>query len=143
MSFDCPYRVEPGSLSEEAGLRVGDQVLDINGHSFLSILHFEAVHILRSYTTLIMTIKVTSRIHDKANAGKSHACNLVVQSSLSLVNFFFELCSRWEEYPHSNRMESRKMDVCVPIFSYKRILLQFPSIFSYIGTEPYHSEKVY
>ena len=52
-------RIDPGSPSEEAGLQVGDQILDVNGHSFHSILHFEAVHILRSYDTLIMTIKVT------------------------------------------------------------------------------------
>ena len=56
--YSCDSRVDSGSLSEEAGLKVGDQILDINGHSFLSILHFEAVHILRSYKTLIMTIKV-------------------------------------------------------------------------------------
>jgi len=51
-------RITKGSQSHQAGLRVGDQILDINGHSFLSILHHEAVHILRSYDTLIMTLKV-------------------------------------------------------------------------------------
>lgn len=75
-----PYRVDPGSPSEEAGLQVGDQLLDINGHSFLSILHFEAVHILKSYATLIMTVKVSVaiyntcglslRIHSKQSLGR-------------------------------------------------------------------------
>lgn len=50
--------MEEGSPSEEAGLQVGDQILDVNGHSFVSIFHQEAVHILRAYPTLIMTIKV-------------------------------------------------------------------------------------
>ena len=52
------YSVDKGSLAEEHGLKVGDQILDVNGHSFLSILHQEAVAIFRCYPTLIMTIKV-------------------------------------------------------------------------------------
>ncbi len=51
-------RVDQGSPSDESGLRVGDQIVDVNGHSFNSVFHQEAVHILRSYPTLIMTIKV-------------------------------------------------------------------------------------
>ena len=50
--------VDSGSPAEEAGLQVGDQVMDVNGHSFISIQHQEAVHILRSYQNLILTIKV-------------------------------------------------------------------------------------
>ena len=50
--------VDSGSPAEEAGLLVGDQVMDVNGHSFISIQHQEAVHILRSYQNLILTIKV-------------------------------------------------------------------------------------
>lgn len=51
--------MDKGSPSEEAGLQVGDQIMDINGHSFVSIFHQEAVYILRSYPTIIMTIKVS------------------------------------------------------------------------------------
>ena len=36
--------------------------MDVNGHSFVSIVHQEAVHILRSYKNLILTIKVTRLI---------------------------------------------------------------------------------
>lgn len=53
------FRVDSGSPSEEAGLQVGDQIMDVNGHNFVSIFHQEAVYILRSYPTLIMTIKVS------------------------------------------------------------------------------------
>lgn len=52
------YSVDSNSLAEEGGVLVGDQILDVNGHSFISILHQEAVHILRTYQTLILTIKV-------------------------------------------------------------------------------------
>ena len=47
------------SPAEQFGLKAGDQILDVNGHNFLSILHQEAVTILRTYTTLIMTIRVS------------------------------------------------------------------------------------
>lgn len=61
VQFQCNslYSVDNGSPAEEAGLQVGDQVMDVNGHSFVSIVHQEAVHILRSYKNLILTIKVT------------------------------------------------------------------------------------
>ncbi len=52
------HSVDNGSVAEECGLRVGDQVLDVNGHSFVNIIHAEAVTILRSYPTFIMTVKV-------------------------------------------------------------------------------------
>ena len=52
------HRVDKESPADEAGLQVGDQIVDINGHSFASIFHQEAVYILRSYPTLMMTIKV-------------------------------------------------------------------------------------
>ena len=56
------HRVDKGSPSQEGGLQVGDQIMDVNGHSFVSIFHQEAVHILRSYPTLIMTIKVRGQL---------------------------------------------------------------------------------
>lgn len=56
--FPLSCSVDIGSPAQEAGLHIGDQVMDVNGHSFVSIVHQEAVHILRSYQTLILTIKV-------------------------------------------------------------------------------------
>ena len=52
------FSVDSGSPAKEAGLEVGDQIMDVNGHSFVTIFHQEAVHILRSYQNLILTIKV-------------------------------------------------------------------------------------
>ena len=37
---------------------MGDQIVEVNGHSFMNILHKEAVTILKSYSPLLMTIKV-------------------------------------------------------------------------------------
>ena len=56
--WSCNPRVDKGSPADEAGLQVGDQIVDVNGHSFASIFHQEAVYILRSYPTLMMTVKV-------------------------------------------------------------------------------------
>lgn len=78
------YRVDKGSPSEESGLKVGDQIMDINGHSFASIFHQEAVYILRSYPTLIMTIKV-KRNYRKFNVlislDHSHTLSIVVRQT--------------------------------------------------------------
>jgi len=50
--------VERGSLAESCGLKVGDQILEVNGHDFQSILHAEAASILKAYPTLMLTVKV-------------------------------------------------------------------------------------
>ncbi|XP_018428470.1 PREDICTED: whirlin isoform X1 [Nanorana parkeri] len=54
--------VDQASEAESAGLKVGDQILDVNGISFLSIPHDEAVRILRSSRHLIMTVKDVGRV---------------------------------------------------------------------------------
>lgn len=54
--------VDQGSEAESVGLKVGDQILDVNGISFLSIPHDEAVRILRSSRHLIMTVKDVGRV---------------------------------------------------------------------------------
>ena len=50
--------MERGSLAESCGLKVGDQILEVNGHDFQSILHAEAASILKAYPTLMLTVKV-------------------------------------------------------------------------------------
>lgn len=43
-------------------LQVGDQILEVNGRSFLSIPHDEAVKLLKSSRHLIMTVKDIGRL---------------------------------------------------------------------------------
>ncbi|KAM8933699.1 whirlin [Pelodytes ibericus] len=54
--------VDQGSEAESAGLKVGDQILDVNGLSFLSIPHDNAVRILRSSRHLMMTVRDVGRV---------------------------------------------------------------------------------
>ncbi|XP_074871555.1 whirlin isoform X2 [Carettochelys insculpta] len=54
--------VDKGSEAESAGLKVGDQILEVNGRSFLSIPHDEAVRLLKSSQHLIMTVKDIGRL---------------------------------------------------------------------------------
>ncbi|XP_049977764.1 whirlin isoform X2 [Alexandromys fortis] len=54
--------VDPGSEAEISGLKVGDQILEVNGRSFLSILHDEAVKLLKSSRHLILTVKDVGRL---------------------------------------------------------------------------------
>lgn len=42
--------------------QVGDQILEVNGRSFLSILHDEAVKLLKSSRHLILTVKDVGRL---------------------------------------------------------------------------------
>lgn len=51
-------RVDNESCAAKCGLKMGDQIVEVNGHSFVNILHDEAVAILKSYQNLILTIKV-------------------------------------------------------------------------------------
>jgi len=50
-------RVRPGSLGEEYGLEVGDQILEVNGRSFLKITHNEAILCLKESKDLNIVIK--------------------------------------------------------------------------------------
>ncbi|XP_014320362.1 whirlin isoform X6 [Myotis lucifugus] len=54
--------VDPGSEAESSGLKVGDQILEVNGRSFLNILHDEAVRLLKSSQHLILTVKDVGRL---------------------------------------------------------------------------------
>nr|XP_046265848.1 rap guanine nucleotide exchange factor 6 isoform X5 [Scatophagus argus] len=70
--------VEPGSKAAEAGLKRGDQIMEINGQNFENISISKAVDILRNNTHLSLTVKTNifvfkellSRIvHEKKNGG--------------------------------------------------------------------------
>ncbi|XP_071100258.1 harmonin-like isoform X1 [Haliotis cracherodii] len=50
-------KVRSGGLAEEVNLEVGDQIVEVNGTSFLGITHKEAVVTLKSSTQLNMIIK--------------------------------------------------------------------------------------
>ncbi|XP_027963525.1 whirlin isoform X5 [Eumetopias jubatus] len=54
--------VDPDSEAESSGLKVGDQILEVNGRSFLNILHDEAVKLLKSSQHLILTVKDVGRL---------------------------------------------------------------------------------
>ncbi|KAM8835829.1 rap guanine nucleotide exchange factor 6 isoform 3-T3 [Synchiropus picturatus] len=70
--------VEEGSKAAEAGLKRGDQIMEINGQNFENITFSKAVDILRNNTHLALTVKTNifvfkellSRIvHEKKNGG--------------------------------------------------------------------------
>lgn len=50
------------SISEHSGLKVGDQILDVNGRSCLDITHLEMVNILKNNNRLIMTVKSVGKL---------------------------------------------------------------------------------
>ncbi|XP_056602282.1 whirlin [Triplophysa dalaica] len=54
--------VDRGSAAEYSGLKVGDQILDVNGRSFRTIPHDEAVQILKNSRHMLMNIKDVGRL---------------------------------------------------------------------------------
>ncbi|KAM9322075.1 whirlin [Pholidichthys leucotaenia] len=64
--------VDQGSAAECGGLKVGDQILEVNGRSFLSIPHDEAVKVLKSSRHLMMTVKDVGRLpHARTVVGET------------------------------------------------------------------------
>ena len=51
-------RVDEGGLSEQKGLKVGDQIIEVNGVSFEQISHQEAVEVMKASRQLIVTVRV-------------------------------------------------------------------------------------
>ncbi|XP_069370103.1 whirlin isoform X2 [Paralichthys olivaceus] len=64
--------VDQASAAECGGLKVGDQILEVNGRSFLSIPHDEAVRVLKSSRHLMMTVKDVGRLpHARTVVGET------------------------------------------------------------------------
>ncbi|XP_014825029.1 PREDICTED: whirlin-like isoform X1 [Poecilia mexicana] len=64
--------------------QVGDQILEVNGHNFLSIPHDEAVRVLKSSRHLMMTVKDVGRLpHARTVVGETKwiASSQIAESS--------------------------------------------------------------
>ncbi|XP_036444902.1 whirlin [Colossoma macropomum] len=78
--------VDRGSAAESGGLKVGDQILEVNGRNFLSIPHDEAVRVLKSSRHLMMTVKDVGRLpHARTVVGETKwiASSQITESSSS------------------------------------------------------------
>ncbi|XP_022532216.2 whirlin isoform X2 [Astyanax mexicanus] len=78
--------VDRSSAAECGGLKVGDQILEVNGRSFLSIPHDEAVRVLKSSRHLMMTVKDVGRLpHARTVVGETKwiASSQITDSSSS------------------------------------------------------------
>ncbi|XP_041667426.1 whirlin [Cheilinus undulatus] len=87
--------VDQGSAAECGGLKVGDQILEVNGRSFLSIPHDEAVRVLKSSRHLMMTVKDVGRLpHARTVVGETKwiASSQIAESSAnsSVASFSLE-----------------------------------------------------
>ncbi|XP_019907773.2 whirlin isoform X2 [Esox lucius] len=54
--------VDPGSAADQGGLKVGDQLLEVNGRSFVAIPHDEAVRILKTCRHLVVRVRDVGRL---------------------------------------------------------------------------------
>ncbi|XP_039635759.1 whirlin isoform X4 [Perca fluviatilis] len=54
--------VEPGSLAEKQGLRIGDQIMKVNDKVFDKVTHAEAVKVLKGSKKLCLSVRSVGRI---------------------------------------------------------------------------------
>ncbi|XP_028312745.1 whirlin-like [Gouania willdenowi] len=54
--------VDPGSAADAGALKVGDQILEVNGQSYITISHDEAVNILKTGRQLLMKVRDVGRL---------------------------------------------------------------------------------
>ncbi|KAL7886209.1 hypothetical protein AOLI_G00065040 [Acnodon oligacanthus] len=64
--------VEPGSKAAEAGLKRGDQILEVNGQNFENVLLSKANEILRNNTHLSITVKTNLLVFKELLARPEH-----------------------------------------------------------------------
>ena len=50
--------MDSGGMADQNGLKVGDQIVEVNKQDFNNITHANAVEFLRSQVQLIMTVRV-------------------------------------------------------------------------------------
>uniref|UniRef100_A0A3P9M6K2 Whirlin b n=1 Tax=Oryzias latipes TaxID=8090 RepID=A0A3P9M6K2_ORYLA len=77
--------VDPGSAADVGALKVGDQILEVNDRSFLSILHDEAVNILKSGFSLQMKVRHVGRLpHARTIVDETKwICNPVIAETIA------------------------------------------------------------
>lgn len=54
--------VDPGSLAEKAGFKVGDQIIEVNGKNFENLTHNEAVEFIKSQKYIMATLKAVGKL---------------------------------------------------------------------------------
>lgn len=54
--------IDRGSLAEQAGFKVGDQIMEVNGKSFENLKHKEAVDFIKSQKHIMVTLKAVGRL---------------------------------------------------------------------------------
>ncbi|XP_060893420.1 whirlin-like isoform X2 [Labrus mixtus] len=80
--------VDPGSAADIGALKVGDQILEVNGQSFVTISHDEAVHILKTGRNLLMKVRDVGRLpHARTVVDETKwICSQVIAETNATVN---------------------------------------------------------
>jgi hypothetical protein len=66
--------VEEASVAEAYGIKVGDQILEVNGVSFLNIVHADAARALRAQPCMVIKVKDVGKLpHSRITTyGQTH-----------------------------------------------------------------------
>ncbi|XP_059470561.1 uncharacterized protein LOC132193729 isoform X2 [Neocloeon triangulifer] len=67
--------VDPGSVAERCGLVVGDQILEVNGQSFMAVTHDEAVSQLKYHKRMSLIVRDVGKV-PSSGAAPPHTSSL-------------------------------------------------------------------
>uniref|UniRef100_A0A8C0QI41 Whirlin n=1 Tax=Chelonoidis abingdonii TaxID=106734 RepID=A0A8C0QI41_CHEAB len=116
--------VDKGSEAESTGLKVGDQILEVNGRSFLSIPHDEAVKLLKSSRHLIMTVKDIGRLpHARTTVDETRwiASSQIGETPVNTAGF---VCIQTTEEPVFHRGLAGSQVTLSSLVNQTRIILE-------------------
>jgi hypothetical protein len=78
--------VDKGSLSEQNGLCIGDQILSVNGTDFCHITHADAVQLLRNSNEMIFYLRQINKLPKPKDEIKPISINRSTPRIISQIN---------------------------------------------------------
>lgn len=84
--------IDRGSLSEQSGLKIGDQILSVNGKDFRQITHQDAVQTLREQSRLVVHIRQMKKLpQPKSRQEKNPFEQINDDEQRKTLEHFFEI----------------------------------------------------
>ncbi|XP_021924631.1 whirlin isoform X3 [Zootermopsis nevadensis] len=102
--------VDKDSVADRAGLMIGDQILEVNGQSFLDVTHDEAVNQLKFHKRMTLTVRDVGKVphsctaYDDVQPWESHSPGYV-QPELCGCIHLPDLCGRGARKPRSPALQ--------------------------------------
>ena len=83
--------IDRGSLSEQSGLTIGDQILSVNGQDFRQITHQDAVRTLREQSRLVVHIRQMKKLPQPKSRQENPFDQINDDEQRKTLEHFFDL----------------------------------------------------